>query len=68
MIRPILEYVSLVSMVTQDLYKIEGVQQQSAGFILGDYSTYNSVSNMLDTLNLPNLDQRPLLRLNKPSY
>ena len=60
MVRSILEYASPVwsraPYTKQDMYqKLERVQCQSARFIIGDYSSYSSVSNMLDTLSLLNL-------------
>ena len=50
MIRSILEYASPVwsPYTKQDINKVERVQRQSARFIMGVYSSYSSVSNMID--------------------
>ena len=42
----------------QDINKVERVQCQSARFIMGDYSSYSSVSNMIEILNLQSLEHR----------
>ena len=58
MIKSILEYASPVwsPYTKQDINKVERVQHQSAIFIMGDYSSYRSVSNMIETLNLQSLE------------
>ena len=59
MVRSILEYASPVwSLYTkQDINRLEKVRQ-SARFIMGDYSSYSSVSDMLKRLQLPSLEHR----------
>ena len=60
MVRSILEYASPVwsPYTTQDINRLEKVQRQSARFIMGDYSSYSSVSDMLKRLQLPSLEHR----------
>ena len=60
MIRSILEYASPVwsPYTKKDINKVERVQCLSARFIMGDYSSYSSVSNMIETLNLQSLEHR----------
>ena len=60
MIRPILEYANPVwsPHTTQDINKLEQVQRQSARFIMGDFSRFSSVTNMLIDLNIPSLEHR----------
>ena len=60
MVRSILEYASPVwsPYTKQDIYRLEKVQRQSAWFIVGDYSSYSSVSDMLKRLQLPSLEHR----------
>ena len=40
------------------LTDLEEVQHQSARFIMGDYSSYSSVSDTLERLKLPSLEHR----------
>ena len=42
----------------QDINKVERVQLQSARFVMGDYSSYSNVSNMIETLSLQSLEHR----------
>ena len=42
----------------KDINKVERVQRQSARFIMGNYSSYSSVSNMIEILNLQSLEHR----------
>ena len=58
MVRPILEYASRVwsPYTKQDINILEKVQRQSARFIMGDYSSCSSVSDMLKRLQLPSLE------------
>ena len=60
MVRSILEYASPVwsPYTKQDIYRLERVQRQSARFIMVDYSSYSSVSDMLKRLQLPSLEHR----------
>ena len=57
MLRSILEYASAVwsPYTKQDINKVERVQRQSARFIMGNYSSYSSVSNMIEILYLQSL-------------
>ena len=56
----ILEYASPVwsPYTKQDINRLEKVQCQSARFIMGGYSSYSSVSDMLKRLQLPSLEHR----------
>ena len=60
LVRPILEYASIVwSPHTQlNINKVEKIQRQAARFIKNDFSWHSSVSNMLQSLNLPTLKTR----------
>ena len=66
MVRPILEYTSIVwSPHTQcDIYKIEMVQCHAVRFIFNNFSHTASVTNMLANLHLPTLEcQWQMLKL-----
>ena len=60
MVRSILEYASPVwsPYTKQDINRLEKVQRQSARFIMRDYSSCSSVSDMLKRLQLPSLEHR----------
>jgi len=57
MVKPILEYASVIwSPHTQkDINMIERCQRQAARFVMNNYSSYASVTQMLNTLNWPTL-------------
>ena len=59
-VRPILEYASAVwSPYTKaDKYKLEMSQRKAARFVYNDYSSYSSVTNMLQQLNWESLEHR----------
>ena len=66
MVRPILEYASMVwSPHTQcDIHKIEMVQRHAVRFIFNNFSRTASVTNMLANLQLPTLEcRRQMLKL-----
>ena len=42
----------------QDITKLEKVQRRAARYIFNDYSSFHSVSAMLDQLNWPSLESR----------
>ena len=60
MVRPILEYASTVwsPYTNSSIYKLEMVQRRAARFITNNYSPWASVTEILDHLNLPTLEQR----------
>ena len=60
MIRPILEYASTVwaPHLQKDILKLESVQRRSARFVLNDFASLSSVTNMLQKLRWPTLEQR----------
>ena len=60
MVRPILEYASTVwsPYTNSSIYNLEMVQQRAARFITNTYSPWASVTEVLDHLNLPTLEQR----------
>ena len=60
MVRPILEYASIVwdPHTQSNINKIEAVQRRAARFCLNNFSTLSSVTSMMSTLNLPPLQQR----------
>ena len=60
MVRPILEYASIVwsPYHNKDIQRIEAVQRRAARFIVNCYSRYQSVSNILQKLNWPTLEER----------
>ena len=59
-VRPILEYASAVwSPCTKaDKYKLEMSQRKAARFVYNHYSSYSSVTNMLQQLNWESLEHR----------
>jgi len=60
-VRPVLEYASIVwaPHTASGITSIEKLQQKySTRFICNDYSRYSSVTEMLQTLALPTLNQR----------
>ena len=59
-LRPILEYASTVwsPYTNSSIYKLEMVQRRAARFITNNYSPWASVTEILDHLNLPTLEQR----------
>ena len=60
MVRPILEYAATVwsPHLQYQKQQIEKVQRSAARFVTNDFSYYSSVSNMLDHLKWPLLEQR----------
>ena len=58
-VRPQLEYASPVwdSHTKDDIHKIESVQRRAARRVLGDYSPYSSVTDMIGKLGWRNLEQ-----------
>ena len=61
LVRPLLEYASSVwdPHTTSDIHKIEMVQHRAARFVIGNYSkTSGTVTNILQQLNWPTLEQR----------
>ena len=60
MVRPLLEYASTVwsPYTNSSIYKLEMVQRRAARFITNNYSPWDSVTEILDHLNLPTLEQR----------
>ena len=58
MIRYILEHAVWSPYTKLDINKVERVQLQSAKFIMGDYLSCSSVSDMIETLNLQSLEHR----------
>ena len=61
LVRPLLEYASSVwdPHTTSDIHKIEMVQRRAARFVIGNYSkTSGTVTNILQQLNWPTLEQR----------
>lgn len=70
LVRPILEYASTAwSPHTQcNITKIEQVQRRSARFITDDYAYTSSVTNMLNSLDLPTLECRRDLSTNVLMY
>ena len=59
LVRPILEYASIVwaPYTAANITSIEKVQRYSVRFICNDYSRLSSVTEMLQTLSLPTLNQ-----------
>ena len=59
-VRPQLEYAAPVwdPHTLNDIQKIEMVQRRAARWVLGDYSPYSSVSDMLGRLGWRTLEQR----------
>jgi len=60
LVRPLLEYSSAVwdPHTQRNIDKLEAVQRRAARFIVNDYSTYSSVTDMLNRLGLPTLRER----------
>jgi len=60
MVQPILDYACIVwSPYTQvNIHKLEMVQRRAARFIMNNYSHLASVTEMLNTPNLPSLSSR----------
>ena len=60
MVCPILEYASTVwsPYTNSNIYKLEMVQRRAARFITNNYPPWASVTEILDHLNLPTLEQR----------
>ena len=60
MIRPILEYASPVwsPHTRRNTEKLKQVQRQSARLIIGNFSHFSSVTNILTDLNIPSLEHR----------
>ena len=61
LVRPLLEYASSVwdPHTTADIHKIEMVQRRAARFVIGNYrQTSGTVTNILQQLNWPTLEQR----------
>ena len=60
MVRPILEYVSNAwsPYHNKDIQCIEAVQRRAARFTVNCYTRYHSVSNILEKLNWPTLEER----------
>ena len=58
--RPITEYVSIIGdpHTTQNINRLEMVQQRSARFVMGDYHTTSSVTTMLTNLDWNTLQER----------
>ena len=56
-VRPILEYASIIWDPHQqvDINSLEKIQRRSARWVCNDYSTYNSVTAMLQSLDWANL-------------
>ena len=66
MVRPILEYACNVwcPHYNKDIQLIEAVQRRAARFCMNCYSTYESVTSMLEKLKWPTLtDRRDDLKL-----
>ena len=66
LVRPIIEYAAPVwdPYTQRNIYKIEMVQRRAARFVCGRYHNTSSVSEMLQDLNWPSLQQRrEMLRL-----
>ena len=59
-VRPQLEYAASVwdPHIQEDILKIEMFQRRAARWVLGDYSPYSDVSDMLDKLGWRSLEQR----------
>ena len=59
-VRPQLEYAAPVwdPHTRDDIHKIESVQRRGARWVLGDYSPYSSVTDMIGKLGWRNLEQR----------
>ena len=51
-VRPILEYAATVwaPYTQRNISKLESIQRRAARFVMGDFSTYSSVTNMLANL------------------
>jgi len=60
LVRPILEYASVIwaPHTASSIASIESIQRYSARFICNDYSRCSSVTEMLQSLSLPTLNQR----------
>jgi len=60
LVRPILEYASSAwdPHTTTNTAKLEAVQRRAARFVMGDYRTTSSTSEMIATLGWPTLQQR----------
>ena len=60
LVRPILEYSSLVwdPYLLAHIQSIEKVQRSASRWVLSDYSTFNSVTSMLNELQWPTLFSR----------
>ena len=59
-VQPIVEYSATVwsPYTVQDITKLEKVQRRAARYIFNDYSSFHSVSAMLNQLNWPSLETR----------
>ncbi len=59
-LRPKLEYAAPVwdPYTDDNIQKLEGVQRRAARFVCGDYSRHSSVTEMLNKLEWPSLEQR----------
>ena len=57
-VRPQLEYAVWDTHIKEDIQKIESVQRQAARWVLGDYSSYSSVTDMIGRLGWRTLEQR----------
>ena len=59
-VRPILEYAAMIwsPHLQYQTYQLEKIQRSAARFVMNDYSRYSSVSNMLNHLSWPTLEQR----------
>jgi len=59
-VRPVVEYASIIwsPHTNSNISILEMVQRKAARFVFGDYSTYSSVSNMLQELQWISLQER----------
>ena len=60
MVRPILEHLSVVwsPFTNSNIHRVDMVQCRVARFITHNYSPRDSVTEMLNNLNLPNLEEK----------
>jgi len=59
LIKPVLEYACAIwdPFLQKDILAVEAVQRRCARFVYNNYSSYASVTNMLENLNWPSLAQ-----------
>ena len=59
LVRPILEYAATVwsPHLQYQIHQLEKVQHSAAHFVMNDYARYSSVTNMLNYLSWPTLEQ-----------